>query len=145
MKQKYQRFLFLGIGFLSLTIGVSLILWTLQEEIIFFYSPTQLAELSQLPTHSIRIGGLVVEDSMRQAGQEVRFKVTDHQKTIEIRYQGILPSLFREGQGIVAKGIAVSATLFEAKELLAKHDERYMPPEVAKTLKESGKWRGDGT
>ncbi|HEY4168422.1 MAG TPA: cytochrome c maturation protein CcmE, partial [Reyranella sp.] len=107
----------------------------------FFYSPTQVAEKHPGAGRRLRIGGLVEQGSVKKDGQEVRFIVTDLKKTLPVVYRGLLPDLFREGQGVVAEGTLGADGVFTAREVLAKHDEKYMPPEVAKALKESGRWQ----
>ncbi|WP_447591846.1 cytochrome c maturation protein CcmE [Aquipseudomonas campi] len=121
-------------------IAVSLALSALQENINLFYTPTQIAN-GEAPVDSrIRAGGMVAEGSLKRTGDslDVEFVVTDFAKSVTIRYRGILPDLFREGQGIVALGKLNTDGVLIADEVLAKHDENYMPPEVTKALKESG-------
>ncbi|MGB1024948.1 MAG: cytochrome c maturation protein CcmE, partial [Rhodospirillaceae bacterium] len=105
----------------------------------FFLSPTEIAEKTVEEGRRIRLGGLVVEGSVQRTGDTVNFAVTDHAHTVQIAYTGILPDLFREGQGIVAEGKLVG-NQFQAATVLAKHDEQYMPAEVAEALKASGHW-----
>ena len=126
--------------------AATLVLSALSDNIVFFYSPTQLAEKHLSPDRRFRLGGLVENGSVRKEGTEVRFRVTDLRKSVEVVYRGILPDLFREGQGVIAEGSLGPDGIFVAREVLAKHDENYMPPEVAKALKESGRWKeGEGT
>ena len=140
MKPKHKR-LWLLLGSLSvLGVAAALVLTALNDNIVFFYSPTQLAAKTPGPAQRLRIGGLVAEGSVKKDGQEVRFTVTDLQKTVPVVYRGLLPDLFREGQGVIAEGTLGADGVFLAREVLAKHDEKYMPPEVAKALKESGRW-----
>ncbi len=123
-----------------LSIATALVLFALRQNISLFYSPTQLAE-GQGPTNQmIRVGGMVVKGSViRNSGDlKVRFKITDFKNTVEVEYKGILPDLFREGQGIVAQGRLLTPTQFNAVEVLAKHDENYMPPEVKASLMKEG-------
>jgi cytochrome c-type biogenesis protein CcmE len=137
-----RRRLWLLVGSLGvLGVAVALVLTALNDNLVFFYSPTQLAEKHVTPDRHFRLGGLVENGSVQKAGQEVRFTVTDLQKTVPVVYRGMLPDLFREGQGVVAEGTLGADGVFVAREVLAKHDEKYMPPEVAKALKESGQWR----
>lgn len=120
-------------------LAVSLVLYSLRQNISLFYSPTQLAT-EIVPAHQIiRVGGVVVPGSVIRASDDlvVRFKVTDYQHTVEVTYRGILPDLFREGQGIVTRGQLVDNQHFNAVEVLAKHDEKYMPPEVKGALKKA--------
>ena len=137
-----RRRLWLLLGSLA-TLGVAatLVLTALNDNLVFFYSPTQVAEKGIAPDRRFRLGGLVEEGSVQKEGQTVRFTVTDTNKTVKVVYRGILPDLFREGQGVIAEGSIGSDGVFTAREILAKHDENYMPPEVAKALKESGQWK----
>ena len=134
-----RRRLWLLLGSLT-TLGVAaaLVLTALNDNLVFFYSPTQVAEKSIGPERRFRLGGLVEEGSVQKEGQIVRFTITDTNKTLKVTYRGILPDLFREGQGVIAEGSIGPDGVFTAREILAKHDENYMPPEVAKALKESG-------
>ena len=116
----------------------------LEDNIIFFYSPTDLIEKNPVPSQRLRLGGLVAEKSLKKLGDAmITFEVKDTVNTVRVRYKGILPDLFREGQGVVTQGRFVSG-IFEADEVLAKHDENYMPAEVADALKKSGQWQGSG-
>jgi cytochrome c-type biogenesis protein CcmE len=117
------------------------VLSALSDNLVFFYSPTQVAEKHPGPDRRLRIGGLVEQGSVKKDGQEVRFIVTDLKQTVPVVYRGLLPDLFREGQGVIAEGTLGADGVFTAREVLAKHDEKYMPPEVAKALKESGRWQ----
>jgi cytochrome c-type biogenesis protein CcmE len=137
-----RRRLWMLVGSLAvLGVAAALVLVALNDNIVFFYSPTQLAEKKPGPAQRLRIGGLVEQGSVRKQGQEVRFVVTDLAKTVPVVYRGLLPDLFREGQGVIAEGTMGADGVFVAREVLAKHDENYMPPEVAKALKESGRWQ----
>ena len=141
MTPKRKR-LWLLVGSLGvLGVAVALVLSSLGDNLVYFYSPTQLAEKHPGPERRLRIGGLVEQGSVKKAGQEVRFTVTDLKQSVAVVYRGLLPDLFREGQGVVAEGSMGSDGVFTAREVLAKHDEKYMPPEVAKALKESGRWQ----
>ena len=136
-----RRRLWLVVGSLCvLGAAATLVLTALSDNIVFFYSPTQVAEKSPGPDRRFRLGGLVEEGSVKKDGQEIRFTVTDLQKTMPVVYRGLLPDLFREGQGVIAEGTLGADGTFVAREVLAKHDENYMPPEVARALKESGRW-----
>ncbi|TAJ24332.1 MAG: cytochrome c maturation protein CcmE [Reyranella sp.] len=137
-----RRRLWLLIGSLSvLGVAAALVLTALNDNLVFFYSPTQLAEKTIAPDRRFRLGGLVEQGSVKKEGQIVRFTVTDTNKTVKVVYSGILPDLFREGQGVIAEGSLGADGVFAAREILAKHDENYMPPEVAKALKDSGQWK----
>jgi cytochrome c-type biogenesis protein CcmE len=141
MTPKRKR-LWMLVGSLSVMgVAASLVLVSLSDNIVFFYSPTQLAEKTIPADRRFRLGGLVEAGSVRKQGEEVRFRVTDTNKTIDVVYRGLLPDLFREGQGVVAEGALNGSGVFVAREVLAKHDETYMPPEVAKALKEAGQWK----
>lgn len=119
--------------------AIALVLYALRQNISLFYTPTQIALGEAAGTHAIRAGGMVVPGSIERASGDltVRFKITDYQHTIEVVYRGILPDLFREGQGIVAQGQLIDNQHFKATTVLAKHDEKYMPPEVRDSLKGS--------
>ena len=143
MTPKRKR-LWLVVGSLAvLGFAATLVLTALNDNIVFFYSPTQIAEKQIPPERRFRMGGLVEAGSVTKSpdGQVTRFKVTDTNKTVDVVYRGLLPDLFREGQGVVAEGSLGSDGVFVAREILAKHDENYMPPEVAKALKDSGQWK----
>jgi len=124
-----------------LGIAATLILRALNEELVFFLSPSQIADQQPDEGQQIRLGGLVEAGSVQKTGESVAFSVTDMNKAVTVTYRGLLPDLFREGQGVVVEGAFDGAGRFVASEVLAKHDETYMPPEVAKALKESGRWQ----
>ena len=137
-----RRRLWLLIGSLgTLAVAAALVLSALNDNLVFFYSPTQVAEKNPGADRRFRLGGLVEAGSVQKDGQIVRFVVTDTHKTMAVVYRGMLPDLFREGQGVIAEGALGSDGVFVAREVLAKHDENYMPPEVAKALKEAGRWK----
>lgn len=140
MKAKYRRFSYLLAALVSMSIGVLLLLSALKENIVFFYSPSELQVKMPSPEQKIRVGGLVVEDSVQKENGRITFAITDTAHKLHITYQGIPPGLFREGQGIVAEGHFRDGQ-FTATNLLAKHDENYMPPEVAEAIKKSGHWK----
>ena len=144
MTRKERRFalIFAGVGIMGLAVG--LMLWALKDSIVFFNSPSDLAEKHLAPGTRIRLGGLVVPGSIvKSQNLNVRFEVSDGNKQIPVSYQGILPDLFREGQGVVAEGVIDPGGGFKADAVLAKHDERYMPKEVADALKKSGHWKDE--
>ncbi len=122
-----------------LAIASALVLYALRQNISLFYTPSQIAEGEAPSNHSIRIGGMVVPGSIKRSNHDlsVEFKITDYTHTITVVYQGILPDLFREGQGIVAQGLLLGDRQVRATEVLAKHDEKYMPPEVKDALKKA--------
>ncbi|HWJ89251.1 MAG TPA: cytochrome c maturation protein CcmE [Pelagibacterium sp.] len=132
-----------GLGVI-LALAAGLILTALRDQIVFFYSPTEIAEAALTPGTPIRLGGLVLEDSWHQEGENNTFIVHDGAGQMTAHYTGILPDLFREGQGVVAEGSLQADGSFLATSVLAKHDETYMPREVADSLREQGVWQGDG-
>ena len=142
LKPKRQRLIFMVLGLAILGVAALLVLNAYQENIVFFLSPTDLLEKGSAPSRVVRLGGLVEVGSVeRGPGAAVRFKVTDLKHDIRVSYTGLLPDLFREGQGVVTEGKLQSDGSFAATSVLAKHDEKYMPPEVAKALKRSGRWQ----
>ena len=146
MTRKKRRLILIGGGMLALFAAAALVLTAFQENILFFYSPSDLAENSAPPGRAFRLGGLVEEDSVvrKNGGLTVAFRVTDLSHAVPVSFTGILPDLFREGQGVVVLGKLTADGVFYADEVLAKHDETYMPPEVADALKKSGQWRPEG-
>jgi len=138
---KRKRLWLLVASLATLGMAATLVLTALKDNIVFFYSPSQLAEKKPAPDRRLRIGGLVEQGSVQKDGAVVRFKVTDLKESVPVVYRGLLPDLFREGQGVIAEGSLGADGIFAAREVLAKHDENYMPPEVAKALKESGRWQ----
>ncbi|MFZ1988657.1 MAG: cytochrome c maturation protein CcmE [Alphaproteobacteria bacterium] len=143
MRRRNRRLL-LAISCVALAGGAAgLALWALRNTATYFYSPSDLAALATKPSGDIRIGGLVERGSISRFGaQSIEFKVTDLKSELAVSFSGVAPSLFREGQGVVAEGRLARNGKFEAHTILAKHDETYMPPEVAKALKERGLWEG---
>ena len=133
MKPRHRRFMWIGAGVLVLAAAVGLVLNAFQSNLVFFFSPTDVVENRAPQGRAFRIGGLVEERSLTRAsdGLTVRFNVTDTAKTIPVVYTGILPDLFKEGKGVVAQGKVGPDGVFRATEVLAKHDENYMPPEAA--------------
>jgi cytochrome c-type biogenesis protein CcmE len=143
MTRKQRRGVLIGTCLLVLGVAVGLVLYAMRDSIVFFYSPSDVADMHVAPGQRIRLGGLVEMGSVvRDAGTTVRFVVTDRAKTLPVTYTGVLPDLFREGQGVVAEGTMGPDGVFHADSVLAKHDEKYMPPEVAAKLKSEGVWRG---
>ena len=137
MKARQKRLVFVGLAIAGVGVAASLALSALQSNIAYFFSPSQVMA-SEHPADAVfRVGGLVVKDTLKRQpdGLTVRFDVTDNAATVPVSYTGILPDLFSEGQGVVAKGRIGNDGMFYAEEVLAKHDESYMPPEVADTLK----------
>ena len=143
MKPKRRRLYFVVAGMVLLGVAAALVLYAMNDTLVFFYSPSELLAKQVPPGRTLRIGGLVETGSVaRDAdGTTVHFRVTDTAKTVAVVYKGILPDLFREGQGVVAEGTMSQDGVFVAAEVLAKHDEKYMPKEVVDALKKSGRWQ----
>ena len=143
MKPKHRRMILLACAGLVLAGAATLVMTALQDNIVFFRSPSDVVEKKFTAGRRFRIGGLVEAGSVKRLpdGVTVEFKVTDLKNTVRIAYKGLLPDLFREGQGIVAQGKLRPDGVFQASEVLAKHDENYMPAEVAGALKKAGRWR----
>ena len=145
MNAKYRRLFITIIIVLTLGLATKLILMALEDNIVYFYTPNDLIEKfgdTQNIQKKIRIGGLVLENSVKKEGKKTIFMITDRKKEFKILFEGPLPDLFREGQGIIAEGMFQNNN-FIASEVLAKHDENYMPPEVADALKKNNVWKGD--
>ncbi len=143
--RKRQRLVVIGLATLLLGGAAALILVALEDTIAFFISPSEVAAGELEPGRNFRVGGLVVDGSIeRLEDGTVRFALTDTAHDVTVVYKGILPDLFREGQGIVAQGTLDNGMVFQASEILAKHDENYMPKEVADALKQAGYWQHAG-
>ena len=145
MNAKYRRLFITIIIVLTLGLATKLILMALEDNIVYFYTPNDLIDKfgnTQNIQNKIRIGGLVLESSIKKEGEKTIFIITDRKKEVNVVFDGLLPDLFREGQGIVAEGLFQNNN-FIASEVLAKHDENYMPPEVADALKKNNVWKGD--
>jgi cytochrome c-type biogenesis protein CcmE len=141
MTRKQRRLTLIGGSLGVLALAVVLVLSALKDSIVFFNSPTDVVEKHVAPGTRIRLGGLVKEGSVQRGDNlAVRFEVTDGNKAVSVSYQGILPDLFREGQGVVTEGTIEPGGAFKADSVLAKHDERYMPKEVVDALKKQGRW-----
>ncbi|MDF1779037.1 MAG: cytochrome c maturation protein CcmE [Rhizobiaceae bacterium] len=145
MTRKQKRLAIISGGVAVIGAAVLLVLFALQDQIVYFHSPTDIVEKQIGPNTRIRLGGLVAEKSVvRGTGTKVEFAVTDTANTVAITYTGILPDLFREGQGVIVEGAFVPGNpVFVADSVLAKHDENYMPKEVADSLKAQGVWQGE--
>jgi len=144
MTRKQRRIVLIASGLGVLLVAVLLVLSALKDSIVFFNTPTDVAEKHVAPGARIRLGGLVANGSVtRGDALSVRFEVTDGNRSIPVTYQGILPDLFREGQGVVAEGSLDGSGVFKADNVLAKHDERYMPKDVADALKKQGHWKDE--
>jgi cytochrome c-type biogenesis protein CcmE len=144
MTRKQRRIVLIASGVGVLLVAVLLVLSALKDSIVFFNTPTDVAEKHVAPGALIRLGGLVATGSVtRGDALSVRFEVTDGNRSIPVTFQGILPDLFREGQGVVAEGSLDGSGVFKADNVLAKHDERYMPKDVADALKKQGHWKDE--
>jgi len=141
MTRKQQRTTLILSGLVFLGIAAGLILYALRDTIVFFYTPGEVAEKHVAPGTRLRLGGLVKKGSFKQGdGGLIHFVITDTDKDIAVTYKGVLPDLFKEGQGVVAEGVLLPDGAFRADSVLAKHDEKYMPREVAEALKKKGYW-----
>ena len=136
MKARHKRFALIALGLLLLVIAVVLFTKSFKSNLVFFFTPTQVASGEAPKTGNFRIGGMVEQGSLKRLsdGLRVEFKVTDTARTMQVQYKGILPDLFKEGKGVVAEGSLSKDGLFMADQVLAKHDENYMPPEAAAAL-----------
>jgi cytochrome c-type biogenesis protein CcmE len=142
MTRKQRRLILIGSSFAVLAVAVGLVLSAMSSSIVFFQSPSDVVERHLAAGTRIRVGGLVKPGSVERGDNlRIRFEVTDGKHDIPVRYQGIVPDLFREGQGVVAEGKLDAGGTFDADTVLAKHDERYMPKEVVEALKKSGRWQ----
>jgi len=142
LTRKQRRLILIGSSLGVLAVAVGLVLSAMRSSIVFFQSPSDVVEHQLAPGTRIRIGGLVKTGSVERGDNlRIRFEVTDGKHDIPVRYQGIVPDLFREGQGVVAEGKLEPGGTFVADTVLAKHDERYMPKEVVDALKKSGRWQ----
>ena len=142
MTRKRRRLVLIGGGLAVLAIAVALMLNAFRDSIVFFNSPSDVAERHIAPGTRIRLGGLVKTGSLVHSNDlKIRFDVTDGNREIAVVYQGVLPDLFREGQGVVAEGVLEASGEFRAETILAKHDERYMPPGMVEMLKKQGRWQ----
>jgi cytochrome c-type biogenesis protein CcmE len=145
MTRRQRRIALIGSGLAVLALAVALMLNAFRDSIVFFNSPTDVVEKQIKPGVRIRLGGLVQNGSIvRGENLAVRFDVTDGKNSIAVVYQGLLPDLFREGQGVVTEGVLEPSGTFKADTVLAKHDENYMPKEVADALKKQGHWKEGG-
>jgi cytochrome c-type biogenesis protein CcmE len=143
MTRKGKRLTLIAGAMAVLGVAAGLMLFALRDNIVFFYTPSELAKKQTAPGARLRIGGLVKEGTVVKDGQDVRFTVTDKTSDLPVSYTGLLPDLFREGQGVVVDGVLQPSGDFRADSVLAKHDERYMPRDVADALKKQGVWQGE--
>jgi cytochrome c-type biogenesis protein CcmE len=142
--RKGKRSAVIGIGLAGLALAVGLVLYALNDTIVFFYTPSDVAGKSIKAGQRFRLGGLVEKGSIvKGTDATVGFVITDTAQTIKVTYQGVLPDLFSEGEGVIAEGRLDETGQFVADSVLAKHDEKYMPPEVTDALQKQGVWRGD--
>ena len=133
-KKVKLRITFLLLSFISLILIVFLIIKSLEENVVYFKSPTEINDLSELTKKKVRIGGMVKKDSLEVKAEEINFIITDFKNEIRVSYSGIIPNLFEEEKGVVAEGFIKDRNFFIAKKILAKHAENYMPPEVKRAL-----------
>ena len=143
MTRKQRRLPLIGMAVGVLGLALGLVLYAMRDNIVFFHAPADVSAKGVPPGTRFRLGGLVKEGSVRREGQLVTFEVMDAQSALPVRFQGILPDLFREGQGVVAEGALDGSGVFRADTVLARHDETYMPREVADALKQQGHWQGE--
>jgi cytochrome c-type biogenesis protein CcmE len=145
LTRKGRRLTLIGIALAIIAGAVGLAAYALRDNIVFFYGPTEVLQKNPAAGTRLRIGGLVKAGSLVKAeGQKATFVITDNSNTVAVSYQGLLPDLFREGQGVVAEGVLLAPGQFRADSVLAKHDERYMPREVVEALKKQGRWQESG-
>ena len=140
LKARHRRFAWIAAGVCALAVAAAMVLNAFRSNLVFFYTPTQVFANEAPKGRTFRIGGLVEPGSLMRSGTsvEVRFRVTDNARTIPVLYSGILPDLFKEGKGVVAQGALGGDGTFIASQVLAKHDENYMPPEAAEALRKAG-------
>ena len=130
------RFFFVSLILLILILSVYLVLKSLEENVVYFKSPTDVKLMTELKNKKIRIGGMVKKSSVKMSNKKVNFIITDYKNEINVTYSGVVPNLFSEGKGVVAEGYLKDRNFFQASKILAKHDENYMPPEVKAALEE---------
>jgi len=137
VKPRHKRMAAIALGVVALGIATALVLMAFEKNLVFFFTPSQVAANEAPQGRTFRIGGMVVQGSLKREGVDVRFVVTDTARTLPVVYRGPLPDLFREGKGVVAQGQLGPDGVFRAREVLAKHDENYMPPEAADAVKKA--------
>ena len=135
---RQKRLAWIGAGLVVLATAIGLVLYALSSNIVFFFTPTQVSQGEAPQGRAFRIGGLVEPGSLQREGLQVKFRITDNAQTVPVTYTGTLPDLFKEGKGVVAQGQVGADGVFKAREVLAKHDENYMPPEAAAALEKAG-------
>jgi cytochrome c-type biogenesis protein CcmE len=142
LTRRSRRLALIAVALAVIGFAAGIALYALRDNIVFFYSPSEVAEKVVQPGARLRVGGLVKADTLvKSSGQNVAFVVTDGAHELKVAYQGLLPDLFREGQGVVAEGVLAAPGELRAETILAKHDERYMPREVVDALKKQGRWQ----
>jgi cytochrome c-type biogenesis protein CcmE len=142
LTRRSRRLALIAVALAVIGFAAGVALYALRDNIVFFYSPSEVAEKSVQPGARLRIGGLVKPDTLvKSSGQNIVFIVTDGAHDLKVAYQGLLPDLFREGQGVVAEGVLAAPGELRAETILAKHDEKYMPREVVEALKKQGRWQ----
>ena len=142
MTRRSRRLALIAVALAVVGSAAAIALYALRDNIVFFYSPSEIAEKAVEPGARLRVGGLVKAGTLvKSPGQNVAFVVTDGAHDLKVAYQGLLPDLFREGQGVVAEGVLETPGELRAETILAKHDERYMPREVVDALKKQGRWQ----
>ena len=134
MKPRHQRFLLIAVGVAALSVAGMFVLNAFQSNLVFFFTPTQVSQGEAPKGRAFRVGGMVKEGSLVKDGENIQFVVTDFAHEVPVKYTGLLPDLFKEGKGVVAQGKLSDSNLFAASEVLAKHDENYMPPEAQQAL-----------
>jgi cytochrome c-type biogenesis protein CcmE len=134
MKARHQRFLVITLGVVALAVAGMFVLKAFQSNLVFFFTPTQVSQGEAPKGRAFRVGGMVKEGSLKKDGENVQFVVTDFAHDVPVSYKGMLPDLFKEGKGVVAQGKLADDNQFSASEVLAKHDENYMPPEAKHAL-----------
>jgi cytochrome c-type biogenesis protein CcmE len=146
LTRRGRRLSLIAVSLAVVGVAVAIALYALSDSIVFFYSPTEVAQKGVEPGARLRVGGLVKAGSViKLSGETISFVVTDGANELKVAYQGLLPDLFREGQGVVAEGVLEAPGRLRAETILAKHDERYMPREVVEALKKQGRWQeGEG-
>lgn len=143
IKQKHKRLAYLITTFTVIALGIGLILWSLNQNLMYFYTPSELKQTQINHQQMIRLGGLVKKGSLTRKNKQIHFVITDQAADIYVTYTGALPDLFREGQGVVATGRLTHTNHFDAESILAKHDENYMPEELKEKLEQQGIWKGN--
>ena len=146
MTRRSRRLALIAVALAVIAAAAAISLYALRDNVVFFYGPTEVAQKAVQAGARLRVGGLVKADSLiKLTGESVTFVVTDGANELTVAYQGLLPDLFREGQGVVAEGVLEAPGQLRAETILAKHDERYMPREVVEALKKQGRWKeGEG-